>query len=134
MSTIAPPAPVVTKAAWAGRVISTLLVLAFLLDGAMKLVKPPQVVEKSGELGIPEAPLVGIGVALLVSTALYAYWPTAVLGAILLTGYLGGAVMTHARVGETSFLFAVLFGVLVWLGLYLRDPRLRELIPVRRTA
>jgi hypothetical protein len=132
MSTIAPPAPVVTKAAWAGRVISTLLVLAFLLDGAMKLVKPPQVVEKSGELGIPEAPLVGIGVALLVSTALYAYWPTAVLGAILLTGYLGGAILAHVRVGGLDFLFAAVFGVLVWLGLYLRDPRLRELLPIRR--
>lgn len=134
MATATLPATPTTKAVWAGRVLSTLLTLAFLLDGGMKLFKPPVVVETSAELGIPEAPLVGIGVALLVSTVLYAYWPTSVLGAILLTGYLGGAIMTHVRVGGMDFQFAAVFGVLVWLGLYLRDPRLRALIPVRQTA
>jgi hypothetical protein len=131
MSTYTQTAPGATKAVWTGRVISTLLVLFFLWDGGMKLVKPDFVVKASAELGIPEAPLVGIGVALLASTLLYAFPPTAVLGAILLTGYLGGAIMTHVRVGGMDFLFAAVFGVLVWLGVFLREPRLRALIPVR---
>jgi hypothetical protein len=133
MSTDAAPAPVSTAAVWTGRVISTLLTLFFLWDGGMKLVKPEFVVKATVEMGIPENTIVPIGVALLVSTVLYAYWPTSVLGAILLTGYLGGAIMTHVRVGGMDFLFAAVFGVLVWLGLYLRDPKLRALIPFRQT-
>jgi hypothetical protein len=98
------------------------------------LFKPAFVVEATVMLGYPESTIVGMGIALLVSTVLYVIPRTAVLGAILLTGYLGGAVATHVRVGEGAFpvLFPVFFGVLIWGGLYLRDARLRALIPVRR--
>jgi hypothetical protein len=134
MSTFTQTAPSATKADWTGRIISTLLVVFFLFDGAMKFVKPEHVVKGSAEFGIPAEALNGIGAALLVSTVLYAIPSTAVLGAILLTGYLGGAIMTHVRVGGLDFLFAAFFGVLVWLGIYLREPRLRALIPVRQPA
>jgi hypothetical protein len=99
----------------------------------MKLVKPEMVVKGSAEVGIPESTLVGIGITLLISVVLYAIPRTSVLGAILLTGYLGGAILTHVRVGGpvSSIVFASLFGILAWLGLFLRDRRLRELIPFR---
>ncbi|HWN08593.1 MAG TPA: DoxX family protein [Pyrinomonadaceae bacterium] len=118
---------------WAGRIISALAALFFLVDAVMKFFKPPIVVETTVKLGYPESTIVGLGIVLLVSTILYMIPRTAVLGAILLTGYLGGAVATHVRVGEGVFpvLFPVIFGALVWLGLYLRDERLRTLIPLR---
>jgi hypothetical protein len=87
------------------------------------------------ELGYPESVIVGLGVVLLVSVFLYALPRTAVLGAILLTGYLGGAVATHVRVGNPLFshsLFPVYFGILIWGGLALRDERIRNLLPFRR--
>lgn len=119
---------------WAGRIITALAALFFLVDAVMKLFKPPVVVEATVKLGYPESTIIGMGVVLLASTILYLIPRTAVLGAILLTGYLGGAVATHVRVGEGAFpvLFPVIFGALVWLGLYLRDERLRALIPLRR--
>jgi hypothetical protein len=134
MATYAQTVPVSTAAIWTGRVISSLLILFFLFDGGMKLVKPEPVLKACAELGIPEDAIVGIGVVLLASTALYMIPSTAVLGAILLTGYLGGAIMTHVRMGGPAFsiVFGALFGVLVWLGLYLRDARLQTLIPIRR--
>jgi hypothetical protein len=114
---------------WAGRIISGLPVLFLLVDGAMKLVKPAPVVEATVGLGYPESVIVPIGVVLIVCTILYLIPKTSVLGAILLTGYLGGAVATHVRTGESLFsiIFPVIFGVLLWLGLYLRDSRLRAL-------
>jgi hypothetical protein len=114
---------------WAGRIISGLPVLFLLIDGAMKLVKPAPVVEATVGLGYPESVIVPIGVVLIVCTILYLIPKTSVLGAILLTGYLGGAVATHVRTGESLFsiIFPVIFGVLLWLGLYLRDSRLRAL-------
>jgi hypothetical protein len=114
---------------WAGRIISGLPVLFLLIDGAMKLVKPAPVVEATVGLGYPESVIVPIGVVLIVCTILYLIPKTSVLGAILLTGYLGGAVATHVRTGESLFsiIFPVIFGVLLWLGLYLRDTRLRPL-------
>jgi hypothetical protein len=114
---------------WAGRIISGLPVLFLLVDGAMKLVKPAPVVEATVGLGYPESVIVPIGVVLMVCTILYLIPKTSVLGAILLTGYLGGAVATHVRTGESLFsiIFPVIFGVLLWLGLYLRDSRLRAL-------
>ena len=128
--------PPVSKAArWAGGIMSGLVVLFLLLDGFMKLVKPEPVVRITTELGYPESAIVGLGVVLLVSTVLYAVPRTAVLGAILLTGYLGGAVATHVRVGHDLFaqaLFPTYLGALLWGGLYLRDGRLRALIPLRR--
>ena len=124
-------APVSKKMLWAGRIISALPALFLLMDGVMKLFKPAVVVEGTVKLGYPESTIVGMGIVLLASTVLYVIPRTAILGAILLTGYLGGAVATHVRVGEGPFpvLFPVFFGVLIWLGLYLRDVRLRALIP-----
>jgi hypothetical protein len=121
------------KMLWTGRVISTLSVLFLLMDGVMKLVKPAIVVETTRQLGYPESTIVGIGILLLASTVLYIIPRTAILGAILLTGYLGGAVATHVRVSAGWFpiIFPVIMGVLVWGGIYLRDERLRALIPLR---
>jgi hypothetical protein len=130
------PAPVSRKALWAGRVISTLCILFLVFDGVAKLFLPAPVVEACARLGIPEHIVPGIGILLLACTAVYAIPQTSVLGAILLTGYLGGAVATHVRVGDPAFpvAFAALFGVLVWLGLFLRDARLHGLIPLRRAG
>lgn len=126
-------APVSKKTLWIGRVISGLPALFLLMDGVMKLFKPVVVVEKTVQLGYPENTIIGMGIVLIVSAVLYMLPRTAVLGAILLTGYLGGAVATHVRMGEGPIpvLFPVVFGVLLWLGLYLRDARLRTLIPLR---
>ena len=119
---------------WIGRIVSGLMILFLLFDGAMKLVKPAVVVEATVRLGYPETTIVPIGIVLLISTILYAIPRTSVLGAILLTGYLGGAVATHVRVGGTLFeiIFPVIMGVFVWGGLYLRDVRLRRLIPLHQ--
>src|SRR6478735_11602721 len=118
---------------WAGRMMSGLPALFLLVDGIMKLFKPPIVVQATVELGYPESVIVGLGVTLLTSTLLYLIPPTSILGAILLTGYLGGAVATHVRVGGPVFniVFAVIVGALLWGGLWLRDGRLREMLPLR---
>ena len=118
---------------WAGRIIGGLPALFLLVDAIMKLVKPVPVIEATVKLGYPESVIIGLGIVLLASTILYLIPRTAVLGAILLTGYLGGAVATHVRVQEGwfSILFAVTFGVLLWAGLWLRDGRLQKLIPLR---
>lgn len=115
-------------ALWAGRVISALMVAFLLFDGAIKAMMLEPAVEGSVQLGYPESVVSWIGVALLVCTILYAVPRTAFLGAILLTGYLGGAVATQVRVEDPWFLLPAFFGVLVWLGLYLRDARLRALV------
>lgn len=130
------PARASKQALWAGRVISTLCVLFLGFDGVAKLFLPAPVVEACGRLGIPVDIVPGIGMLLLACTAVYAVPRTAVLGAILLTGYLGGAVATHVRVGDPPFpvAFAALFGGLVWFGLFLRDARLRALIPLRKSV
>jgi hypothetical protein len=111
-------------------------VLFLTFDGVAKLFKPAPVLEASSELGIPESAIPGIGIVLLTCTVVYVIPATSVLGAILLTGYLGGAVATHVRVGGPVFpiVFPVIFGGLVWLGLFLREARLPALIPVRRAA
>jgi DoxX-like family len=118
---------------WAGWIISALPSLFLLMDGVMKLLKPAIVVETTVQLGYSESVILGLGIVLLASTVLYLIPRTAVLGAILLTGYLGGAVATHVRVGAGPFevLFPVIFGALLWGGLFLRDERLRELVPLR---
>ena len=124
--------PVISKKLlWAGRVVSGLAALFFLMDGVMKLFKPVVVVEATRQLGYPESDIVGIGVVLLVCTLLYLFPRTSILGAILLTGYMGGAVASQVRVGAGWFnvAFAVVFGVLVWAGLWLRDERVRKLLP-----
>jgi hypothetical protein len=114
--------------------MSALAVLFLFVDGAMKLFKPVPVVEAFARLGYPDHLAVAIGVLLLVCTILYAIPRTSVLGAVLLTGYLGGAVATHVRIGDPLFshvLFPIYFGLLIWGGLLLRDNRLRALIPLR---
>ncbi len=127
------PAAVSKKTLWAGRVLSALPALFLLFDAVMKLVKPAAVVEATVELGCPESVILPLGIALLACTVLYLIPRTAVLGAILLTGYLGGAVATHVRVGDEAFpvVFPVIVGALLWAGLYVRDQRLRSLIPWR---
>ena len=126
-------AAVSKKMLWAGRIISALPVLFLLMDGVMKLVKPAVVVEATVRLGYSETVILPLGIVLLVCTVLYVIPRTSVLGAILLTGYLGGAVTTHVRVGEGLFsiFFPIILGVLLWGGLYLHDDRLRALIPLR---
>ena len=121
------------KRLWAGRIISALPALFLLIDGVMKLVKPAPVVDATVRLGYPESVIVGLGLVLLVCTVLYMIPHTSVLGAILLRGYLGGAVATHVRVGDSLFpvVFPSIVGVLIWAGLYLRDGLLRALIPLR---
>ncbi|HJZ70002.1 MAG TPA: DoxX family protein [Blastocatellia bacterium] len=128
-------APVSKSTLWIGRVISGLVVLFLLFDGGGKLVKSANVVQWHVQLGYPESVILPLGIVLLISTVLYVIPRTSVLGAILLTGYLGGAVATNVRIGDplfTHILFPVYFGVLIWLGLYLRDRRLRALVPLRR--
>jgi hypothetical protein len=127
-------APVSNAALWGGRVMSAVPSLFLLVDGAMKLVKPAIVVETTVQLGYPESVITGLGIVLLACTGLYLLPRTAVLGAILLTGYLGGAVATHVRVGAGLFevIFPVVVGALLWGGLVLRHPRLRALLPVQR--
>src|SRR5262245_39416335 len=136
MSTFPRRIPASKARSWTGRILSGLPALFLLADGAMKLPKPAFVVEATVGLGYAESVIVPLGLVLLASTVLYMITPTAVLGAILLTGYLGGAAATHVRAGHGAFevLFPVMFGVLLWGGLVLRDERLRALFPLRAPA
>jgi hypothetical protein len=129
-------ASVSTGRLWIGRVISALAALFLLLDGVMKLFKPAPVVSATLRLGYPESVIVGLGVVLLACTILYIVPATRVLGAILLTGYLGGAVATHVRAGSGLFemTFPVMIGALLWLGLVLRDQRVRALLAPSKLA
>lgn len=133
MSSDTQSAPVSKGMLWTGWVMSAVPALFLLVDGAMKLVPPEVVVKATAELGYAEAVILPLGIVLLASTFLYLVPRTAVLGAILLAGYLGGAVATHVRVGHGPFeiLFPVAIGALLWGGLALRDRRLRDLLPLR---
>jgi len=115
---------------WSGRVLSTLAILFMALDGGMKLFKPPFVVEATVELGFPESAIVGIGLALLISTVLYAIPRTAIFGAILMTAYLGGAVASGVRINAPLFniVFPIVFGLIVWASLAMRNPRLQKVL------
>jgi hypothetical protein len=115
---------------WAGRIISAPPVLMLLLSGVMKLLQPEPVVKGFADLGWPESLALSLGILEIGCTIVYVIPRSSVLGAILLTGYLGGAVATHVRIGE-QFFIPIILGVLVWGGLYLRDRRLRALIPLR---
>ncbi len=125
-------APVSNTTRWAARILSGLSVLFLLMDGVMKLFKPAPVVEATVQLGYPASVVIPLGIVLTLCTIIYVIPRTAVLGAILLTGYLGGAVATHVRAGGGWFpiLFPVIFGVLLWGGLYLREARLHLLLPL----
>ena len=136
MQTGTQSAPASRKTLWTGRILSGLVVLFLLVDAGFKLIKPlpAPAVQAFAQLGYPIGLAAGIGILLLSCVALYLIPRTSVLGAILLTGYLGGAVASHVRVGDPWFshaLFPVYIGLLIWGGLYLRDQRLRALIPLR---
>ncbi len=118
---------------WTARIVGTLVTLFLLVDAVGKILRLPPYVEGTAKVGYPDGSLVPMGIALLASALLYAVPRTAVLGAVLLTGYLGGATATHVRLGQ-PFLFPVVFGVLVWGCLYLRDARVRELLPFDRRS
>ena len=128
------PAPVGKAALWSGRVVGTLPALFLLLDAAMKLVKPGFVVEATGDLGFPESVIVPLGIVLAGCTILYLSPRTAALCAILVTGYLGGAIAAHVRHEDGWFpiAFCVVFGALLWSGLLLRYARLRAVLPWNR--
>lgn len=119
---------------WTGRIIFALVVLFLLFDGVTKVMRVRAVLDASAQLGYPVSTIVGIGITLLVCTAFYVIPQTSVLGAILLTAYLGGAVATQVRVGNPMFetLFPIIFGALLWAGIFLREGRLGALIPLRR--
>ena len=119
---------------WAGRIVSALPVLMLLMSGVMKLIKPAAVVESFAHLGYSDSLALPLGIVELACTVLYIVPQTAVLGAILLTGYLGGAVAIQARSGAELFslVFPLIIGALLWGGLFLRDPQLRSLVPLRR--
>jgi hypothetical protein len=111
--------------------MSAVPVLLLLLGATMTLLKPPAVVQGFAQFGFPESLLPKLGILELICAVIYVIPRTSVLGAILLTGYLGGATVTHLRVGQ-AFFIPVIVGMLVWGGLFLRDPRVRDLIPLRR--
>jgi DoxX-like protein len=119
----------------AGRILTVLTALFMLMDGVMKIVKPAQVLEANVRLAYPVSTLSGIGIALIVCTVIYLIPRTAMLGAVLLTGYLGGAVASNVRAGSGLFetIFPMLFAALVWAGLWLRDRRLRSLLIDKET-
>lgn len=118
---------------WTSYIMSGLVILFMLFDSIMKFVKPPQVIEGTLALGFGEQHLTTIATLGLISTILYALPRTSVLGAILLTAYFGGAVATHVRLNNPLFshvLFTVYFGILIWGGLWLRNSKLRDLLPL----
>ena len=120
---------------WAGRILSGVAVAFLVFDTVIKLMRHPAAVEGTAQLGYPEHVVVGIGLVELLCLALYVIPRTAVTGAILFTGYLGGAVATHVRLGNPLFshtLFPIYVAALLWGGLWLREGRLRSLVPFRR--
>jgi len=123
-----------SKSVSAGRILSGLAAAFLLFDGVMKLFAPPVVREAFVRLGYPETKIIGIGVLLILCTVIYLIPRASIFGAILLTGYLGGAISTHVRVSDPLFshlLFPAYIALLLWVGLYLREPRLRALIPLK---
>ena len=117
---------------WIGRILSGLVIFVFVFTASFGLLKPEMAKQGFAHYNYPEGSMIGILIAEIVCVLIYAIPQTSVLGAILLTGYLGGATATHVRVGEPFFL-PVVVGILIWLGLYLRDARLRALVPLRTT-
>jgi hypothetical protein len=136
-TTIAETVPVSKPARWTGRVLSGLVIVFLLFDGAIKLVPWPVVTETMDKMGYGSSETLArsLGIITIVCTVLYSVPPTSILGAILLTGYLGGAMASHVRIDSPLFshvLFGFYLGLMVWGGLWLRDPSLRSLIPFRR--
>lgn len=134
LATLADTAPVSKPARWLGRILSGFVIVFLLFDGAIKLVPWPVVTETLDRMGYGSSETLArsLGVITLVCTILYAVPPTSILGAILLTGYLGGAMASHVRIGSPLFshiLFGFYLGLMVWGGLWLRNRSLRALIP-----
>jgi len=124
--------PVSKTTLWIGRVMSALPALLVLLSSVMKLMKMAAVVEGFVRAGVPERLIIPVGIIELVCVIVYVIPQTAVLGAILMTGLLGGATITTLRVGDPTYPMPVVLGMLAWGGLFLRDTRIRELIPIRK--
>jgi hypothetical protein len=120
------------KVVWTGRVISGLASAAFVMSGLMKLKVGPELEQAFAHLQLPLTMRVPLAILELACVVVYMIPATAVLGAILLAGYLGGAILTHWRVGD-PVIIPIVLGLLVWLGIYLREPRLKELIPIRKS-
>lgn len=134
MATLSVPQPILVSNAKVstGYALSGLVILFLLFDSAIKFINPPGVADAFAHTGWPSNLAAVLGAILLTCTALYAMPRTSILGAVLLTGYLGGAVATHLRVGDPLFshvLFPVYLGVMLWAGLFLRDERVRTLLP-----
>lgn len=118
------------KLIWTGRAITGLVSALFVMSGVMKFVGGPELVKGMQHLGLPMTLVVPLAILELTCVVIYLIPATSVIGAILLTGYMGGAICTHWRVGD-PFVVQILLGVFVWLGIYLRDDRLRALMPIR---
>jgi DoxX-like family len=136
MTVIAETVPASKPARWVGRILSGLVVVFLMIDGAIKLVPWPIVTETMDRMGYgsSDALMRGLGAITIVCTVLYAIPPTSILGAILLTGYLGGAIASHVRIDSPLFthtLFGLYLGLMLWGGLWLRDRNLRRMIPFR---
>ena len=124
-----------SKTIWIGRTLSALAILFLSFDTIVKVLQLPVAVDGTTQLGYPESSVFVIGIIQLVCLVLYVIPKTSVFGAILFTGYLGGAIATHLRIGSplfTHILFPIYVAVLIWGGLYAREPRLRAVIPIRR--
>jgi hypothetical protein len=123
--------PISKKMIWAGRIVSAIPVLLMVFSAVLKFLRPLQVVQGMVRFGYPDSLLFLLGVLELLSCVVYLIPRTAVLGAILMTGYLGGATASNVRIGDPSYIMTVVLGVMVWGGLFLREPRVRALIPLR---
>ena len=126
--------PVPRASLWIGRILTAIAALFLLMDGVGKVLKAPPVMEACARVGVPERLIPGLGVVLIASALIYAIPQTSAMGAILLTGYLGGATWAHMRMGDAPFptAFPSLLSLLIWAGLFLREPRLRAILPLRR--
>ena len=125
--------PVSATAVWLGRGITAVVALAFLISGVMKLVGGPDVKDGFAHLGLPISMRVPLSILEIACVVVYLIPTSAVLGAVLLTGYIGGAICTHWRVGDPIYIHVVL-GIVVWLGVSLREPRLHAVLPLRKSA
>jgi len=119
------------KIVWVGRVISVLVSILFVMSAFMKLMGGAEGMQGMAHLGLPESLIIPLAILEISCVVIYAIPATAVVGAILLTGYIGGAILTHLRVGDPFFM-QIAIGIFIWLGLYLRENRLKELVPLRR--
>jgi DoxX-like family len=131
MSSLAAMAPTSKGMLWSGRILSGLIVAFMLFVASFGFFKPEMSRQGLRDMGYPDSLGMPITIALLTSTLLYAIPRTCVLGAILLTGYLGGAIATHLRLGQPTFVIPLSIAIWAWLGIYLRDTRLRALLPLR---